>query len=68
MAKIVKQKDCENGNHQFVVSQWLFDSKSQKANGWTCQRCLLEVQGKNDICKQRESIHADNGNSETASN
>ncbi len=48
--------DCKNGNHNFVVSRWMLSTNQQTANGYTCQRCLLTVEGRNEIEKLRAEI------------
>jgi hypothetical protein len=54
---IKKPQECAKGNHIFVISNWNFDTKSQKSNGWTCQKCLLTVEGKSDIDALRAKLH-----------
>jgi len=49
--------DCANGLHQFVVSRWSLSSIAQTASGWSCQRCLLVVEGKDQIDIFRAKIH-----------
>lgn len=63
-AKIIKPEGCSTGNHLFIVSQWTFDSKSQKANSWACQRCLLSIDGGYDVNQLRKELH-ENGDGET---
>jgi hypothetical protein len=57
--KVIKSKACEIGNHQFIVSNWQVNSTSQKANSWTCQKCLHTIDGKHEVDKMREQIHAE---------
>ena len=57
--KIVKSVDCQTGNHFFIVSNWVHTPVSQKANSWTCQRCLLTVDGAHEVNKLKEVLHAD---------
>lgn len=64
MSKIKKSSECYMGNHLFIVSNWQFTPTYQKANAWTCQRCLITVEGKKDIDTLRGQIH-ETGNSET---
>ena len=57
-AKVKLQKDCEYGNHIFIVSNWKFNSTSQKASAWTCQKCLHTVEGFHDVDRLKEDIQA----------
>lgn len=50
-------QDCADGNHTFIVSRWLVTGQSQAANGFTCQKCLLTVDGKKDIEELKASIN-----------
>lgn len=55
-AKIEKQNDlCDKGCHKFIVTAWISQSMQQKANAFTCERCLLTVTGANEIQKIREN-------------
>lgn len=62
--KVIRNKECTNGNHKFVISNWLITNAFQKANAWTCQKCLHSVEGLKDIIELRESLHAEK-NTET---
>jgi len=59
---IKKHAECAKGNHLFIISNWAFDTKSQKANAWTCQRCMLTVEGMKDIQALRAKIHETGNN------
>ncbi len=60
-SKIIKQSECESGHHNFIISAWLYTSTTQKANAYTCQRCLLTLEGAHDINKVGE-LHRATGN------
>lgn len=55
--KVIRSESCLAGNHNFIVSYWLFDAKSQKANAYTCQKCLLTKSGLSDIEQLKDEIH-----------
>ena len=57
--KVVRSKDCAAGNHQFIVSNWLLSMNSQKANAYTCQKCLHTIEGGYDVKKLRDIIHTE---------
>jgi hypothetical protein len=57
--KVVKPDDCKADKHLFIVSNWVHTPTSQKANSWTCQRCLLTVDGAHDVNKLKSELHAD---------
>ena len=46
---VKRNQDCADGNHNFIVSRWLVTGQAQAASGFTCQKCLLSVDGKKDI-------------------
>lgn len=58
-SKIIKSSSCDNGNHQFIVSNWQYSATAQKANAWTCQWCLVSIDGKSDINKIKDSLHSE---------
>lgn len=62
--KINKSDSCSKGNHQFIVSNWANNGTTQKANAFTCQFCLISVDGILDIEKLKAETHA-TGNTET---
>jgi hypothetical protein len=55
--QVRRHDDCKEGNHQFVVSRWLQGQYQQSASGFTCMRCLLSIDGKNDLEKLRAQIN-----------
>lgn len=57
--KVKKCTECEKGNHQFIISNWVVSQTMQKANSYTCQRCLLTVEGNHDVKLLREQIHVE---------
>jgi hypothetical protein len=50
--------ECSTGNHLFIVSRWLFGPQQQSASGFTCQRCLLTIDGQDKITELRNEIDA----------
>lgn len=64
---VTKGQDCLAGKHQFIVSNWSFDATKQKANGFTCQFCLISVDGTLEVDKLKSDIHEGrNANKEIA--
>ena len=69
--KVCKSKKCAGGEHMFIVSRWHIVGQMQVSAGFTCQNCLLSVDGKHDIDKLKESVHeskADDRESKSAAN
>lgn len=50
--------DCQNGYHKFIVSRWVISSFNKVANAYTCENCLLTIEGGNVINDTRNLIHA----------
>lgn len=57
--KVIVPQECFTGNHRFVISNWLVTPQAQKANAWTCSKCLHTVEGSFSINELREAMHAD---------
>ena len=57
LCKVKRCKKCDGGEHTFIVSRWHMMGELQAAAGFTCQHCLLAVDGKHDIEKMREAVH-----------
>lgn len=49
---------CKAGFHNFIVSRWLNSGLQQAATGFTCQLCLMQVEGRNDLGKLQGAIDA----------
>ena len=58
MTKVKRGKECSLGNHVFIISNWVVTATSQKANAYTCQKCLHTIEGKFDVDIVRKQIHA----------
>jgi hypothetical protein len=59
MGKKIKKPDlCSTGDHHFIVSHWKFDAKKQYAVSYTCQRCLLSIDGNLDVDTVKAILHA----------
>lgn len=56
--KVIRSNDCQNGNHLFIVTNWQFSQTAQKANSFTCQKCLYTVEGAFEVNKLREALNA----------
>ena len=49
--QIRRNADCASGDHTFIVSRWLMGTQQQVATGFVCQKCLLLIEGKNELDK-----------------
>lgn len=59
MSDIKKNKDCTAGYHNFVVSHWVFNQTTQKANSYTCTRCLLSIDGNAAVQQAKADVHGE---------
>lgn len=55
--RIKKATSCEAGDHNFIVSHWTVKADRQQAISYICQRCLLAIEGKEDLRKVASVMH-----------
>lgn len=61
MGKSKKETNCSTGNncnHDFIVSNWSFNSTSQRATGYVCKYCLLHINSDEQVQVYRSQLNA----------
>ena len=54
---IAKHSDCASGSHQFIISKWAIKADRQTATAVICQKCLLHIEGTQDLRELVKVLH-----------
>jgi hypothetical protein len=54
--QVKRPEECKTGDHNFIVSRWLLSANQQIGNGFTCTKCLVTYDGRDEIDKIRAAI------------
>lgn len=56
--EVKRGSECSTGNHLFIVTRWILAPNKQEAGTLTCQKCLLSLEGDNEIRRVKGDIDA----------
>lgn len=59
MTVVSRPKGCASGTHRFLISEWRSGPGYERANSYTCQHCLMLIEGDNLVKQTRCALHAD---------